>query len=39
MSRPTSRALEAAKFYNITLMDMAKDSNCIYTHARRIKGF
>ena len=39
MSRPTSRALEAAKFYNITLLDMAKDSNCIYTHARRIEGF
>jgi FdhD protein len=39
MSRPTSRAVEAAKFYNITLMDMAKDSNCIYSHARRIEGF
>jgi len=39
MSRPTSRALEAAKFYNITLVDMAKGSNCVYTHARRIEGF
>ncbi len=39
MSRPTSRAVEAAKFYNVTLMDMAKDSNRIYSHARRIQGF
>lgn len=39
MSRPTSRAVDAARFYNITLVDMAKDSNRIYTHARRIKGF
>jgi len=39
MSRPTSRALEAAKFYNITLLDMAKGSNRIYSHARRIQGF
>jgi FdhD protein len=39
MSRPTSRAVEAAKFYNITLMDMAKGSNRIYSHARRIEGF
>jgi FdhD protein len=39
MSRPTSRAVEAAKFYNITLIDLAKDTNRIYTHARRIKGF
>ena len=39
MSRPTSRAVEAAKFYNITLLDMAKDSNRIYSHVRRIKGF
>jgi FdhD protein len=39
MSRPTSRAVEAAKFYNITLIDMAKDTNRIYTHARRIEGF
>jgi FdhD protein len=39
MSRPTSRAVEAAKFYNITLMDMAKGSNRIYSHARRIKRF
>ena len=39
MSRPTSRALEAAKFYNITLLDMAKGSNRIYSHVRRIQGF
>ena len=39
MSRPTSRAVEAAKFYNITLIDFAKRSNRIYTHARRIEGF
>jgi FdhD protein len=39
MSRPTSRAVEAAKFYNITLMDMKKDTNRIYTHARRMEGF
>ena len=39
MSRPTSRAVEAAKFYNITLIDMAKDSNRIYSHVRRIEGF
>jgi len=39
MSRPTSRAVEAAKFYNITLIDMARNSNHIYSHARRIEGF
>ena len=39
MSRPTSKAVEAAKFYNITLIDMAKNTNRIYTHARRIEGF
>ncbi len=39
MSRPTSRAVQAAKFYNITLLDMAKDSNRIYSHVRRIEGF
>lgn len=39
MSRPTSRAVEAAKFYNITLVDIAKGSNRIYSHARRIEGF
>jgi FdhD protein len=39
MSRPTSKAVEAAKFYNVTLVDMAKDSNRIYSHARRIQGF
>jgi FdhD protein len=39
MSRPTSRAVEAAKFYNVTLLDMARDSNHIYSHVRRIEGF
>ena len=39
MSRPTSKAVEAAKFYNITLIDMAKNSNRIYSHVRRIEGF
>ena len=39
MSRPTSRAVEAARFYNITLLDMAKNTNRIYTHARRIKEY
>jgi len=39
MSRPTSRAVEAAKFYNITLLDLARDTNRIYSHARRIEGF
>jgi len=39
MSRPTSKAVEAAKFYNITLIDLAKSSNRIYSHARRIEGF
>ena len=39
MSRPTSRAVEAAKFYNITLIDMARGSSHIYTHVRRIQGF
>ncbi|MBC8419285.1 MAG: formate dehydrogenase accessory sulfurtransferase FdhD [Pseudomonadota bacterium] len=38
MSRPTSRAVEAAKFYNITLVDLAKDTNRIYSHVRRIEG-
>ncbi len=38
MSRPTSSAVEAAKFYNITLMDMARDTNRIYSHVRRIEG-
>ncbi len=38
-SRPTSKAVEAAKFYNITLIDFARGSNRIYSHARRIKGF
>lgn len=39
MSRPTSRAADAARFYNITLIDMAKGGNRIYSHARRIEGF
>lgn len=38
-SRPTSRAVEAARHYNITLIDMARSSNRIYTHARRISEF
>jgi len=39
MSRPTSLAVEAAKFYNITLIDLARDTNRIYSHARRIEEF
>jgi FdhD protein len=39
LSRPTSRAVEAAKYYNITVVDMAKGSNRIYSHVRRIEGF
>lgn len=39
MSRPTSLAVEAAKFYNLTLVDLAKDRNRIYSHARRIEEF
>ncbi|MCP4664747.1 MAG: hypothetical protein GY849_00135 [Deltaproteobacteria bacterium] len=39
LSRPTSKAVEAAKFYNITLLDLAKNNNRIYSHARRIEGF
>ncbi|MBW1731622.1 MAG: formate dehydrogenase accessory sulfurtransferase FdhD [Deltaproteobacteria bacterium] len=39
MSRPTSRAVEAAKFYNLTLIDLAKETNRIYTHARRLKEY
>ena len=38
-SRPTSKAVDAAKFYNITLIDLARGTNRIYSHARRIKGF
>ena len=38
-SRPTSKAVEAAKFYNVTLIDLARDSNRIYSHVRRLKGF
>jgi FdhD protein len=39
MSRPTSRSVEAAKFYNITLVDMARKSNRIYSHVRRIEEY
>jgi len=39
MSRPTSRAVEAARFYNITLIDLSKNTNRIYTHVRRIEGY
>jgi formate dehydrogenase accessory protein FdhD len=38
-SRPTARAVEAAKVYNITLLDMARGTNRIYSHVRRIEGF
>ena len=38
-SRPTTKAVDAAKFYNITLIDLARGTNRIYSHARRIKGF
>lgn len=38
-SRPTSKAVEAAKYYNITLLDLAKNTNRVYSHARRIEGF
>ena len=39
MSRPTSRAVEAAKYYNITLVDLAKNTNRVHSHVRRINGF
>ncbi len=39
MSRPTFRAVEAAKFYNLTLIDLARDSNRIYSHARRLREY
>jgi len=39
MSRPTSKAVQAARHYNVTLVDMAKDSNRIYSHGRRIQGY
>lgn len=39
MSRPTSRAVEAAQVLNVTLVDLAQRSHRIYTHARRILGF
>ena len=39
MSRPTSKAVEAAKVYNVTLVDLAKGSNRIHSNARRIEGF
>jgi molybdopterin-guanine dinucleotide biosynthesis protein A len=39
MSRPASRAVEAARLYNISLVDLAKNTNRIYSHARRIEGF
>ena len=39
LSRPTSSAVTAAKFYNITLIDLARNTNRIYTHVRRIQGF
>jgi len=39
MSRPTSKAVEAAKIYNVTLVDLARGTNRIHSHARRIEGF
>ena len=39
MSRPTFYAVEAAKFYNLTLIDLAKDTSRIYCHARRLKEY
>ncbi len=39
MSRPTSKAVEAAKVYNVTLVDLAKGTNRIHSHVRRIEGF
>jgi len=39
MSRVTSRAVEAAKQYHITLIDLAKGTNRIYSHVQRIKEF
>lgn len=39
MSRPTSRSVEAARIFNITLIDMAKGSNRIYSHVSRIIEF
>ncbi|MBW1850200.1 MAG: hypothetical protein JRJ15_01930 [Deltaproteobacteria bacterium] len=35
----TDLLVEAAKFYNITLIDLAKNTNRVYSHARRIEGF
>jgi len=39
MSRPTARAVEAAKFYNLTLVDLARGTNRIYSHARRLAEY
>jgi len=39
LSRPTSKSVEAAKYLNITLLDMAKGGIHIYSHVRRIHGF
>ena len=36
LSRPTQMAVEAAIFYNITLINTARDSNRIYSHVQRI---
>ena len=35
----TDLLVEAAKFYNIALIDLAKITNRVYSHARRIEGF
>ena len=39
MSRPTFRAVEAAKLYNLTLIDLARDTNRVYSHARRLEEY
>ncbi len=39
MSRPTFRAVEAAKFYNLTLIDLARETNRVYCHARRLEEY
>ena len=36
LSRPTQMAVEAAIFYNITLINTARNSNRIYSHVQRI---
>lgn len=38
-SRPTSKSVEAAENYNITLLDMARGGIQIYSHVQRVQGF